>query len=193
MMDKNSVHRSRRKTCSDARRRRLGTLREAGGAQLLEFALALPLLLVLLTGVLDFATAYNTKQKLNNAAREGARLGVAQGMTDLTQATPASVQVIRDAVVSYLTNANLDTSFIGSAMAPAGGFTWTYYSSGTYGLKIERDVLIPATGGGFIACTRVTLNYPYNWTFGFNKTINMLAPSSYPATTPIASDATMPY
>ncbi len=157
----------------------------------MEFAFVLPLLLVLLTGVLDFATAYNTKQKLNNAAREGARLGASQSPADLTQATPPSVQVIRDAVVAYLTNANVDTSFIGSTMTPAGGFTWTYYSSGAYGLKIERMVAVPATGGGLIACTRVTLNYPYNWTFGFNRIINLLLPASYPGTIPIATDATM--
>ncbi len=157
----------------------------------MEFAFVLPLLLVLLTGVLDFATAYNTKQKLNNAAREGARLGASQSPADLTQATPPSVQVIRDAVVAYLTNANLNTSFIGTTMTPAGGFAWTYYSSGTYGLKIERMVAVPATGGGLIPCTRVTLNYPYNWTFGFNRIINLLAPSSYPGTIPIGTDATM--
>jgi Flp pilus assembly protein TadG len=190
---KDSAKRSRGKTCSDARRRWLATLRAPRGAQLVEFALVLPFLLVLLTGVLDFATAYNTRQKLNNAAREGARLGVVQGMADLTQTNPQSVQVIRDAVVNYLTNANVDTSFIGTTMNSAGGFTWTYYSTGTYGLKIERNVLVPATGGGLIACTRVTLNYPYNWTFGFNRIINLLAPSSYPGTVPIATDATMPY
>jgi Flp pilus assembly protein TadG len=170
----------------------LAALREVSGAQLVEFALALPLLLALLAGLLDFATAYNLRQKLNNAAREGARIATSQSMADLTQTTPPSVQVVRDAVVTYLNNAAVNTSFIGSTMTPAGGFAWTYYSSGAYGLKIERAVAVPATGGGTIISTRVTLNYPYNWSFGFNGIIGLLVPSaSYPTTISIPTDATM--
>ncbi len=171
---------------------RLAALRGVSGAQLVEFAFVLPLLLVLLTGLLDFATAFNLKQKLNNAAREGARMATTQGTSDLTLPNPPSVQVVRDAVVTYLNNAGVNTSFIGSTMTAAGVFTWTYYSSGTYGLKIERYVAVPATGGGTILCTRVTLDYPYNWTFGFNRLITFLVPSaSFSATIPIPTDATM--
>ena len=173
---------------------RLAALRDVSGAQLVEFAIVLPLLLVLVTGLLDFATAFNLKQKLNNAAREGARIGASQGMADLTQTNPPSVQVVRDAVVTYLNNAGVGTTFIGSTMTPAGAFTWTYYSNGTNGLKIEGVVNVPATGGGTIACTRVTLNYPYNWSFGFDRLIKFLVTSaSYPATVSISTDATMSY
>ncbi len=166
----------------------------AEGSQLLEFALALPFLLILAVGIFDFGTAYNLKQILNNAAREGARIGTSQPMSDLTQSTPPSVQVIRDAVVTYLNNANVKTSFIGTSMTPAGSFTWTYYSSGNYGLKIERVVLVPtsATSGGVIVSTTVTLTYPYNWTFGFNRIMGLLVPgSSVAGTVPISTNATM--
>ena len=47
-------------------------------AQLLEFAFILPLLLVLGVGFADFGGAYNLKQKLNNAAREGTRIAIGQ-------------------------------------------------------------------------------------------------------------------
>ncbi len=192
MMRKPSSRASDETTRAGARRKWLAAFWKAEGAQLLEFALMLPLLLVLATGIMDFATAYNTKQKLNNAAREGARLGTSQPMSDLTQVAPPSVQVIRDEVVTYLNNANVDTSFIGPTMTAAGGFTWTYYSSGTYGLKIERVVQVPATGGGLIPSTRVTLNYAYNWTFGFNRMIGFLAPgANYGGTIAIQTDATM--
>ena len=194
-MDRNSNRKSPWRTRPVAPGKRLAALRGIGGAQLVEFALVLPLLLLLFTGLLDFATAYNLKHKLNNAAREGARLATSQSRADLTQPTPPgppSVQVVRDEVVSYLTNAGVDTSFIGSTMTAAGGGAWTYYSSGTYGLKIERAFPIPATGGGNIQGTRVTLNYPYNWSFGFNRIITFAVPSaSYPATVSISTDAVM--
>lgn len=191
-VDTNSNRESALRTRPVAPRERLTALRAVRGAQLVEFALVLPLLLLLFTGLLDFATAYNLKHKLNNAAREGARLASSQGLAaDLTLTNPPSVQVVRDAVVTYLNNAGVDTSFIGATMTAAGGFTWTYYSSGTYGLKIERAFPIPS-GGGTILATRVTLNYPYNWSFGFNRLITFAVPSaSYPATVSISTDATM--
>ena len=45
------------------------------GAELIEFALALPLMLVLVTGVFDFGLAFQQYEVVTNAAREGARLG----------------------------------------------------------------------------------------------------------------------
>ena len=108
-----------------------GTLRNligTEGAQLYEFALVLPLLIVMTVGVMDFAIAYNLKQKLTNAAREGARMGASQSPADLTQTTdcstpvePASVEVIKEAVDTYLTNAGVDTSFIASCITDGRG------------------------------------------------------------------------
>ncbi len=48
-------------------------LADTSGSQLLEFAVALPLLVVFVVGIFDFGGAFNLKQKLNNIAREGAR------------------------------------------------------------------------------------------------------------------------
>src|SRR5574337_1153092 len=53
-------------------------LHQQAGAQLFEFAVILPVLMALAIGILDFATAFTIRQKLNNAAREAARLGAAQ-------------------------------------------------------------------------------------------------------------------
>lgn len=49
------------------------------GAELVEFALALPLLLVVLGGIVDFGLILQRQQVLTNAAREGARLAVLPG------------------------------------------------------------------------------------------------------------------
>ena len=45
-------------------------LRETEASELLEFALALPLILVMVIGLLDFARGYNIKQKLANATAD---------------------------------------------------------------------------------------------------------------------------
>jgi Flp pilus assembly protein TadG len=180
---------------TDKWRSETSRLRTDRGSELVEFAALLPILLVLVVGLFDFATAYNLRQKLANAAREGARLGASQSMLDLTQSAPPSVLDIHDAVVTYLQGANVDTSFIGTTMASSGTFTWTYYSSGTYGLKIERVVQYPSgCGSPSNPCspgTRVTLTYPYNWTFGFNQIVSLLGVSGPSGTITIPAAALM--
>lgn len=162
------------------------------GAELLEFALALPIILVMMVGLLDFAHAYHMKQKLANAARAGARLAITQPMSDLTNANPTSVQAIKDEVTAYLQQANLDTSFIGTTMTAAGTDTWTYYSSGNYGLEIDRSYVVTDTSSNTITSTKVTLRYPYDWTYGFNHIIKLLVPSAtFAGPIDIEADATM--
>ncbi len=50
----------------------------------MEFALFLPLLLVLIFGVVELGSAWYSKQMLVNASREGARLGALFNAGDLT-------------------------------------------------------------------------------------------------------------
>lgn len=69
------------------------------GQSLVEMALVLPILLAMLVGMFEFARAWNTRQVIVNAAREGARHAVLDGATD------ASVEGI---VTDYLNAAGLD-------------------------------------------------------------------------------------
>jgi len=48
-------------------------LRDERGAAAVEFALVLPLLLLLIFGLMEFGRLYNVQISLSNAAREGAR------------------------------------------------------------------------------------------------------------------------
>ncbi len=48
--------------------------REERGAAVVEFAIVLPLLVLLVFGIVEFAIAYNRQQGLHAAAREGARV-----------------------------------------------------------------------------------------------------------------------
>lgn len=192
-------------------RRTRRTWRE-GGVELFELALILPFLLVLVAGVMDFAQAWNVRQILANAARDGARLGASQTQIDLTETTPTSVVQLCEQVANYLNQEHVNLAFMNmsassistacaspTAVASTNGATvpqaWTYYSNGTYGLKIERTAMVPSGCGTTVTCisaTRVTLEYPFNWSFGFNHIVNLIGASNYPATVPIEVHSTMP-
>lgn len=58
---------------------RFGRRTSERGAALVEFALCLPLLLVVLAGIVDFAFVFQRYEVVTNAAREGARMAVLPG------------------------------------------------------------------------------------------------------------------
>jgi Flp pilus assembly protein TadG len=176
---------------------------ESRGSQIVEFAVALPLLLVLVVGICDFGNAFNMKQKLTNAAREAARLGSSQSTADLTQGSPASVVAIRDLVSYYLQTARMNDCGIGTSAATAVGasspwawsFTATCPNGGTFTLTVDRGNVFASsvtTGGNTIKVisTNVTISYPYKWQF--NRVIGLLVSgASYPAATNIVVNSTM--
>jgi Flp pilus assembly protein TadG len=184
-----------------ARLRLLAT--DARASQIVEFAVALPLLMVLVVGIFDFGNAFNMKQKLTNAAREAARLGAAQSTSDLSQPTPNSVLAIRDVVVNYLQSAKINDCGMGSAAATNAGaaspwrwsFTATCPGGNNFVLTVNRgDVFVSTvtTGGNAIKviATNVSISYPYNWQF--NRVIGLLVSgASYPASTLITVNSTL--
>src|SRR5947209_14393877 len=77
-------------------------------AQLVEFAVSLPLLVLFVVGIFDFSGAFTLKQKLTNVAREASRIAAADPANDLgstfTAGTaPISVVDAFKAVKNYLT------------------------------------------------------------------------------------------
>jgi Flp pilus assembly protein TadG len=54
-------------------------LKSERGAELIEFALVLPMLLLIVLGIVDFGFLFQRMQVMTNAAREGARIAVLQG------------------------------------------------------------------------------------------------------------------
>ena len=155
------------------------------GSQLLEFALALPFLLVILVGMIDFGGAYNLKQNLTNAAREGARVAVSNPLTNAncSDPQPCSIEASADAVSQYLTNAGLPASCISpTAPSSSGTLTWTYSCNGI-SLTINRGFVFTSTGGAAVQGTQVSLTYPVTWSF--NRIIGLLvrgAGASLPST-----------
>ncbi len=57
-------------------------LRNQRGNALLETAVTLPIILFVSVAIFEFGRAYQVQQVLTNAAREGARVAVLQGVTD---------------------------------------------------------------------------------------------------------------
>ncbi len=143
-------------------------LSEEGGAQLVEFALALPLLLVLLVGIADFGTAFNTKHIMTNAAREAARMVVSNSTTDFNcnnAPPPCPIQGAADAVKVYMVNGGLSTASCIDPTSGTGSDPWTFSCSGVT-LIINRNLIISGATGGDLTGTQVTLTYPYTWTLG---------------------------
>ncbi len=182
-------------------------LRGNEGAEILEFAISLPLLIVVAVGVFDFGSAFTVKQKVGNIALQGARVASNQPTADLSLngacGAPASICSVRDVVESNLVASKLNDCGLGAApVAPSGSLSWTFTANtgcgGTLTLKIERGYVYTATlpsppfqaGNYTIEGTRLTLNYPYRWQF--NRVAPLIAPgANYPATTQINSVAIM--
>lgn len=159
-------------------------------SQLVEFAFLLPLLLVLAVGVGDFSSAFVLRDKLTNAAREGARISIGQPTADLTQPNPLTVQAARDAVVNYLNNAGVPATLTGTSpcSAPPGTFSWTYCLSNSGQIRIERQFLV-SVGGTLVLSTRVTVSYPYAWSFG--RVAGLLGSSTFSNSFTLSSQSVM--
>ncbi|MGB6632413.1 MAG: TadE/TadG family type IV pilus assembly protein [Terriglobales bacterium] len=179
-------------------------VRDEQGAALLEFAIVLPLLVVFVVGIFDFSGAFNQKQKIEQAAQEGAIVAGAQPMSDIATATadPESLHPVVTAVFNSLAGSGVLPS-AGSSCTPSPpatpvptpptppGLMWTYTITGcpdSLAVTINRGSVV--TGGPPAAiCTMVTVTYPYHWRF--NSVIQLLFPgsSSYAATTLVTESA----
>jgi hypothetical protein len=174
------------------RRRSLARLaRDEQAAQIVEFAVALPLLVVFVVGIFDFSTAFTFKQRLTNMARDAAHVAAADPTNDVFVGStlPISVADVAQIVDNYLLVNNInDCGLSSQTSAPANsGLTWTFTANGngcpSAGLKIivNRGYYFPATGGTLPAAncqsqspgtstaiigTCVSVQYPYPWRFG---------------------------
>lgn len=86
--------------------RRRSPRRHQEGAAALEFALVLPLFVVLILGLIDFGTMLYTVNTITNAAREGARQGVVQRQQANIEAAA------QDAAQNYLDAAGISDTTV---------------------------------------------------------------------------------
>lgn len=177
-------------------------LQRTEAAQIAEFAVVLPLLMVLVVGIGDFSGVIVLKQKLNNVAREGARLGANEVPSDLYGATvsPPSVNAIASLVGRYLQGAKLNDCGMATGAwgtpQQLGPMSWKYTANScALTLVVDRGFPIAAgaTGGGtkWLICTQVTISYPYQWQF--NRVIGLLVSgANYPSSSQLSASAVMP-
>ncbi len=119
------------------------------GASLVEFALTLPLLLLVLVAAVDLGRAFYTYVAITNAAREGARFGAS---------FPSNTSGIRDRVRKEVENTNL-TIPDGQIASPQ---CYTYVDdSYAYGSSVACS---SAVSGDYI---KVQVNYPFNFITGY--------------------------
>src|ERR1035438_9678970 len=189
------------------RRPTVSLLRDVQGAALLEFAISLPLLVVFVVGIYDFSGAFNQKQKIEQAAQEGAIVAGAQPMSDIATATadPQSLHSVVTAVLNSVAASgvlpNAGTSCSSPAASrpgspPPAGLTWIYtvpscsatYTSDNLVITINRGWV--SAGTPVVVGTLVTVQYPYHWRF--NSVIQLLIPgASYAAITQLTDSATV--
>lgn len=126
-------------------RRRLGR-RDQSGAALVEFSLVILLFVFILYGLISFGMILATKQRITNAAAEGARAAVGQ--------------------VSSATAISAATARVLAAGLPAGNYTPTYTTAAcgsnqcitvtiTYNLA-AHPVVPPAPGLGLVTPSSIT-------------------------------------
>jgi Flp pilus assembly protein TadG len=107
-------------------------------AQLVEFALVLPMLMLVMLGIAEFGFIFQRYEVVTNAAREGARMAVLPGYTSADVGARVRVYVTQGRVPTTITN-------------PAIAVT---------------DVTIPVGGGlAPLNAKRVTVTYTHTYTF----------------------------
>jgi Flp pilus assembly protein TadG len=135
------------------RRRRAATDSRDRGSVAVEFALLLPVLLLIIFGVIDFGRAINAQITLTQAAREGARLASLGYSTSAVQARAQSAATGLSPVTVTVSSscpsgagmgvdAVVQTSYQFSFITPVGAFA-AMFGSASFG---SSTLTLTATG-----------------------------------------------
>jgi Flp pilus assembly protein TadG len=115
---------------------RCGRVRSERGVELIEFAISLPVLLLILAGIIDFGFLFQRYEVVTNAAREGARVK--------SVASASTTADIGARVSAYLTDAGLNPALASTSVNP---------------------VAIPINPAGTVTASgnQVVVQYPYQF------------------------------
>jgi Flp pilus assembly protein TadG len=94
--------------------------RSESGAELIEFALTLPLLLLVVLGIIEFGFVFQQYEVVTNAAREGARLA---SLSTYGSTAPKRISNATARVNQYLTAGGLSTASATVCVGPANNDT----------------------------------------------------------------------
>ena len=112
-------------------------LKDEKGQAMVEFALVLPVLLLVLCGILEFSWVMYGKLSLENAAREGARAGSVG--ENITEATTSAQNRIIAVIPGNLADGITQTISFSAPSDPSSGDI-------TVNLQTEMDSLTPIAG-----------------------------------------------
>jgi hypothetical protein len=135
------------------------------GQALVEFAMVLPVFLLVFAGMADFAMLFKSYQTAQNAAREGARIAVLQGYDANSYAQPIA------RAKSYMT---------ASGLACASGCVF-----------VDPLVNVPVGPTTNIKGVRVRVRYTYNFLF-IGRIVGLIN-GTFRSNLPFETSATMRY
>jgi Flp pilus assembly protein TadG len=131
--------------------RRTARARRPGdsGAAAVEFALLLPVLLLVTFGIIDFGRALNAQVTITQAAREGARLAALSqpDVVSRTQAAATGLSAVTVAVTAcpagagQASSATVKVSYLFSFITPIGAIAGMFGQS-----TLGSDLTLTATG-----------------------------------------------
>jgi Flp pilus assembly protein TadG len=128
------------------------------GAEVVELAFVLPLLLTLLVGIFWAARGYNVYESITRAAREGARVAVAPSCSACGNAVP-SVTNVENAVLNSLTASSIDTTQVTIPTC-----TGNLSSKICYQRDVQLNTSTPKEFGIVVGLT-----YPFQFTLPFTS------------------------
>jgi Flp pilus assembly protein TadG len=108
------------------------------GISSVEFAIILPVLLLLVFGMIQFGLGFWLTQIITNGAREGARYGV------VVSDPPISDSDVTARVTSYLNSSGVDASRATIAVAYTDGGSPVGYAACASGCEVDVQVSMPA-------------------------------------------------
>jgi hypothetical protein len=150
----------------------------AGGSEIAEAALVLPIAFMVLLGIYWFGRAFNVYATINHAAREGARYAVAQSCASSCNNAPPTLSNIASQVGQAMQASGLDpnlaiTDSVTHTACPVGvANTCTASSSGPaiwFCSNVELVATPPAGSGGPVCGVSIDFQYPFQLSLPFTS------------------------
>ena len=119
--------------------------RGRSGAEVLELALVMPLLLVLAFGTVEFGYWFYLEHNFQSAAREGARAAIVSSLSNLAQRQAAA----EEAAVAVMSNLNLgvDSYTVQSSLSSDGQFITVTIDADWGEIGVETGLFVRLRNG----------------------------------------------
>jgi Flp pilus assembly protein TadG len=154
-------------------------------SEIAEAAIVIPIFFMIMLGIYWFGRAFNTYATINHAAREGARVAVAQTCAACGNTRP-SLTTIGTQVTQALQASSLDPTQATNAAEPAnrpacgGGTSACQSPSGVgqpniciyYNVQLQASASLPLSSGAPACGVSVQFQYPYQFVLPYTS-LNM--------------------